>query len=84
VIHLPLPNPLPEGEEQELFALPSPSGRGTEGEGIRPTILAARRVLRQFHLDGRSFSSLTGKMPVLLTKRHTPVKNSIKNGEERP
>jgi hypothetical protein len=44
------PNPLPEGEGAELqrFALPSPFGRGIEGEGIRATILVARRVLQQF------------------------------------
>ncbi len=51
VLHDPHPNPLPEGEgaKVERFALPSPSGRGTEGEGIRATILVAQRVLRHSH-----------------------------------
>jgi hypothetical protein len=76
VIYLPHPNPLPEGEgaEQERFELPSPSGRGTEGEGIRATILAARRNLRQFQI------------PVLLgacSVARVPEQFADKNGQSK-
>jgi hypothetical protein len=49
VFHLPHPNPLPEGEGAKLerFALPSPSGRGSEGERSRARILFTRKVSRR-------------------------------------
>ncbi len=53
MICLPHPDPLPDGEGTEQgigFAIPSPSGRGTQGEGVRATISVASLVLRQFQM----------------------------------
>jgi hypothetical protein len=58
----PHPNPLPEGEGQAQsgVTLPSPFGRGTEGEGIRATILVVPRILQQFLRAGRLCLALPG------------------------
>ncbi len=45
----PHPNPLPKGEgaTYSRWTIPSPLGRGTQGEGIRATKSTSLRVLRQ-------------------------------------
>jgi hypothetical protein len=50
VLRFPHPNPLPEGEgaAYSRCTIPSPLGRGTQGEGNRATMSAILRVLRQF------------------------------------
>jgi len=49
VFRFPHPNPLPEGEGATCSrcAIPSPFGRGTQGEGIRATMSTVLRVPRQ-------------------------------------
>ncbi len=46
LFYRPHPNPLPEGEGvlAERLIVPSPFGRGTQGEGIRATISLIPRV----------------------------------------
>ncbi len=48
----PHPSPLPavEGAVCSRCAIPSPFGRGTQGEGIRATMSTNLKVLRQSHL----------------------------------
>jgi len=50
VYHYPHPSPLPVGEGAtcNCCTIPSPFGRGTQGEGIRVTMPGNLKVLRQF------------------------------------
>jgi len=41
------------GQAHSEYALPSPFGRGTEGEGIRATMLIVLRILQHFPEAGR-------------------------------